>query len=86
MSGRGDTPGGVPGGAGSARTWLDEIGHTVVAGPGRGSARSLEGPLMNTLAPTRRTLVKGAAWSLPVLAAASAVPARAVSCHPVESR
>lgn len=41
---------------------------------------------MNTLAPTRRTLVKGAAWSLPVLAAASAVPALAVSCHPVESQ
>ena len=42
---------------------------------------------MNTLAPTRRTHVKGAAWSLPVvLAAASAVPALAVSCHPVESR
>lgn len=32
-------------------------------------------------APTRRTVVRGAAWSLPVLAAASAVPALAVSCE-----
>ncbi|WP_245958629.1 hypothetical protein [Microbacterium bovistercoris] len=33
---------------------------------------------------TRRTLLKGAAWSVPAVAAAAAVPARAASCLPCE--